>query len=90
MCSSSYNVVSKKPGRRIPNFRSVRGEGAVLYDKNGHRFVNELLPRDVVEAIREQMKKDGTDHVWLSMEHIPREDIARHFEYLSALSGRGL
>lgn len=73
-------LYSKKPGRRFLISESVRGEGAVLYDKNGHRFVNELLPRDVVsEAIREQMKKDGTDHVWLSMEHIPREDIAKHF-----------
>ena len=73
-------LYSKKPGRRFLISESVRGEGAVLYDKNGHRFVNELLPRDVVaEAIREQMKKDGTDHVWLSMEHISREDIAKHF-----------
>ena len=40
-----------------------------LYDKNGNRFVDELLPRDVVtKAIQEQMKKDGTDHVWLSLE----------------------
>ena len=27
---------------------SVRGEGAKLYDKNGERFVNELLPRDLL------------------------------------------
>ena len=27
---------------------SVRGEGAKLYDKNGNRFVNELLPRDLL------------------------------------------
>ena len=27
---------------------SVRGEGAKLYDKNGDRFVNELLPRDLL------------------------------------------
>lgn len=38
---------------------SVRGEGAILLDKNGNRFVNELLPRDVVaEAIFKQMEKD--------------------------------
>ena len=43
----------------------VRGEGAKLYDKNGNRFVNELLPRDLLtKAIYEQMKKDGTDYVW--------------------------
>jgi len=39
-----------------------------------------LLPRDVVtKAIREEMKKDGTDYVWLSMEHIPKETILNHF-----------
>ena len=33
---------------------SVRGEGAKLYDKKGERFVNELLPRDLLtEAIYE-------------------------------------
>ena len=59
---------------------SVRGEGAVLLDKEGNRFVNELLPRDVVtKAIREQMEKDGTDYVWLSMENIGEELILSHF-----------
>ena len=44
---------------------SVRGEGAVLRDKNGDRFVNELLPRDLLtKAILAQMEKDGTDFVW--------------------------
>ena len=44
---------------------SVRGEGAILLDKNGNRFVNELLPRDVVaEAIFKQMEKDQTDYVY--------------------------
>lgn len=59
---------------------SVRGEGAILYNKNGERFVNELLPRDVVtKAIKAQMEKDGTNHVWLSMEHIDKETILNHF-----------
>ena len=73
-------LYSKKPGRRFLISESVRGEGAVLYNKNMERFVNELLPRDVVtKAIREQMKKDGTDHVWLSMENIDKETILNHF-----------
>ena len=59
---------------------SVRGEGAILLDKEGERLVDELLPRDVVTgAIRKQMEKDGTDHVWLSMEQIDRETIRNHF-----------
>lgn len=73
-------LYSTKPGRRFLISESVRGEGAVLLDKNKERFVNELLPRDVVtKAIQEQMKKDGTDHVWLSMERIDRETIMEHF-----------
>ena len=73
-------LYSKKPGRRFLISESVRGEGALLYGKNGNRFVDELLPRDVVtKAIQEQMKKDGTDHVWLSLEKIPKEIILSHF-----------
>ena len=73
-------LFSHKPGRRFLISESVRGEGAVLYNKDGERFVNELLPRDVVtKAIREQMEKDGTDHVWLSMENIDKNTILEHF-----------
>ena len=73
-------LYSKKPGRRFLISESVRGEGALLYDKNGNRFIDELLPRDVVtKAIQEQTKKDGTDHVWLSLEKIPKEIILSHF-----------
>ena len=73
-------LYSTKPGRRFLISESVRGEGAILLNKDKERFVNELLPRDVVtKAIQEQMKKDGTDHVWLSMEKIDRETIMEHF-----------
>lgn len=59
---------------------SVRGEGALLYDKNMHRFVNELLPRDVVtQAIRKQMEKDHTDHVWEDLRPIGHEELENHF-----------
>ena len=59
---------------------SVRGEGAVLYNAKGERFVNELMPRDMLTAaILEQMKKEKSNHVWLSMENIPKEEIAEHF-----------
>lgn len=73
-------LYSTKPGRRFLISESVRGEGAILLNKDKERFVNELLPRDVVtKAIQEQMKKDGTDHVWLSMEKIDKETILEHF-----------
>lgn len=69
-----------KEERRFLISESVRGEGAVLYNAKKERFVDELLPRDVLtEKIREQMKKDDMPYVWLSMEHIPREEIESHF-----------
>ena len=44
------------------------------------RFTDELQPRDVVTGeIRKQMKKDGTDFVWLSMKPIDREQLESHF-----------
>lgn len=59
---------------------SVRGEGAVLLNKAGERFVDELLPRDVVtEAIRKQMEEDGRPYVMLSIRHMPKEEILRRF-----------
>ncbi len=73
-------LYSPKPGRRFLISESVRGEGALLYNKNMERFVDELLPRDVVaKAIFKQMETDGTDHVWLSLERIPQETILNHF-----------
>ena len=59
---------------------SVRGEGAKLYDKNMNRFVDELLPRDVVaDAIRKQMEIDGTEFVWEDLRPIPPEELKSHF-----------
>ncbi|MGN1418665.1 MAG: L-aspartate oxidase [Acutalibacteraceae bacterium] len=59
---------------------SVRGEGAKLYDKTGRRFVNELLPRDILsQKILEQMKKDGTLHVWEDLRTIPSKELLSHF-----------
>ena len=73
-------LYSEKPGRRFLISESVRGEGAILLDKNKKRFCDELRPRDVVTAdIRKQMEKDGTPFVWLSMERIPEETIRNHF-----------
>ncbi|MDD3218010.1 MAG: L-aspartate oxidase [Lachnospiraceae bacterium] len=59
---------------------SVRGEGAKLYDKNMNRFVDELLPRDVLtEKIYQQMQKDGTEFVWEDLRTIPEEELKAHF-----------
>lgn len=70
----------KEGSRAFLISESVRGEGAILLNSKGERFVNELLPRDVVaNAIFAQMKKEGTKHVWLSMAPIPTEEIRTHF-----------
>lgn len=59
---------------------SVRGEGAILLNKSGERFVDELLPRDVVtEEIRKQMEKDERPYVMLSIKHMPKDEIIRRF-----------
>lgn len=73
-------LYSEKPGRRFLISESVRGEGAILLNKNKERFCDELQPRDVVTAqIKEQMEKDDMPFVWLSMEKIPTEEITSHF-----------
>lgn len=73
-------LYSEKKGRRFLISESVRGEGAILLNEEGKRFVNELLPRDLLtEAIHKEMKKFHTDHVYLSMEHIDKDKVMRHF-----------
>ncbi len=76
-------LYTKKGGREFLISESVRGEGAILLNARGERFVNELLPRDVVaNAIFEEMKKEGSEHVWLSMAPIPEEEIRTHFPHI--------
>lgn len=59
---------------------SVRGEGAVLYDKDGKRFVNELIARDLLsQRIKAQMEHDGTNHVWEDLRTIPEKELKSHF-----------
>ena len=73
-------LYTKKNGREFLISESVRGEGAILLNSKGERFVNELLPRDVVaNAIFDEMKKEGSEHVWLSLAPIPEEEIKSHF-----------
>ncbi len=70
----------KKGGREFLISESVRGEGAKLLNSKGERFVDELQPRDVVaNAIMKEMKKEGSEHVWLSFKDIPEEEIKSHF-----------
>ncbi|SEP75916.1 L-aspartate oxidase [Lachnospiraceae bacterium RM5] len=76
-------LFSTKPGRRFLISESVRGEGAILLNKDGERFCNELLPRDIVtKAIKEQMKDDHMEYVMLDMSPIPKETILNHFPHI--------
>ena len=78
-------LYSKRRGRDFLISESVRGEGAILLNSKGERFVNELLPRDVVaNAIFAEMKKEGTEHVWLSLAPIPESEIRGHFPNIYA------
>ena len=76
---------TKKEERSFLISESVRGEGALLYDKNMNRFVDELLPRDLLtQAIYAQMKKDGTDFVWEDLRPIPVSELELHFPNIVA------
>lgn len=77
---------SKEPGdRSFLISESVRGEGALLYNKKMERFVDELLPRDrLTEEIKKQMEKDGTDFVWEDLRTIPKEELRSHFPNIVA------
>jgi L-aspartate oxidase len=47
---------------------AVRGEGALLVDAGGERFIDELAPRDeVARAVQRRMDSTGTDSVGLDM-----------------------
>ncbi len=73
-------LYTKGEGREFLISESVRGEGAHLLNWKGERFVNELLPRDVVaNAIFAEMKKEGKPHMWLSLLPIPEKEIREHF-----------
>lgn len=75
----------EKKDRSFLISESVRGEGALLYDKHMQRFVSELLPRDLLtEAIYAQMEKDGTDYVWEDLRPIPAEELELHFPNIVA------
>lgn len=70
---------------------AVRGEGALLVDANGHRFMTdvhemaELAPRDVVaKAIVRQMAATGAESVFLDARHLGRAVLRRRFPTIGA------
>ena len=74
---------------------AVRGEGAYLIDKNGHRFMPEyderaeLAPRDIVSrSIATQMLKTNSATVFLTMAHKDPELIRHRFPGIAAICAR--
>ncbi|OOM06659.1 L-aspartate oxidase [Clostridium saccharobutylicum] len=66
--------------RRLLISESLRGEGGKLTNIRGERFVNELLPRDVVsEAVYKQIKETQTPYVNLDIRFLGREYIINRF-----------
>lgn len=65
---------------------AVRGDGGILRNSRGEAFMEQyddrkdLAPRDIVaRAIDKEMKKDGTEHVYLDCRHMDREKFLHHF-----------
>ena len=78
-----------EPGVRGHAFlitEAVRGDGGILRNMNGEAFMEryderkDLAPRDIVaRAIDSEMKKTGTEHVWLDCRHFSVEKFTEHF-----------
>ena len=82
--------------RRFLISESVRGEGGKLYNINGERFVDELLPRDIVaDAIFKEMEKEKQvimNQIWekgtyISINKIIHETVFKE-KFSSACDGR--
>jgi len=78
-----------EPGLRGQAFlitEAVRGEGAILRNQQGDDFMRhydprkDLAPRDIVaRAIDSEMKKSGTEYVWLDCTQIDPVQFNAHF-----------
>ncbi len=71
---------------------AVRGDGGILRNHDGEAFMErydperkDLAPRDVVaRAIDAEMKRQGTEHVFLDCRHMDAEKFRAHFPNILA------
>ena len=85
------------PDSRFLITEAVRGEGAVLRNDEGQRFMSryhpdaELAPRDVVaRSIFQEMQRTGAGQVWLDMREIPLDLAARFPTIYAKCKAEGL
>jgi len=82
--TSLYNPAGENPSFLVSE--AVRGFGGILKSVEGEEFMQHyderlsLAPRDIVaRAIDSEMKKRGTDCMYLDCRHLNKEDFLAHF-----------
>ena len=80
-----------KRGQAFLITEAVRGDGGILRNKDGEAFMEryderkDLAPRDIVaRAIDSEMKRTGTEHVYLDCRHMDGRAFMDHFPNIHA------